>query len=696
MKYKLKTRLFAALAILGASFYWPASRVVAQEDDFRFIRPAERNRLDDQEPSVSSTTQAGPPIAQRTSTGLLQPSSTPRPPAAMPNVFQPSESRRGSAASAPVPFASSSVFNGAYVPKGNTGVEYAQHLPSQGKQQATVQQVSHQEPILITELPPILPSGRAERALPPIVQSNNSTPQIVQPIKQSKLPPVVHPVHAANESNLPPVVPPNAGLNRLLSRIQTTDKNLTNDKNDSLATADGSSLNETSSVTQASFGATPLVVQDAPPIVGSVVEDSITGSLPSLDGSLVPIDPTVNVPSEGGFPPPPATPNSVTAIPQPGFEQALPVQQPATTHETYFEPVAQQAPVFGGCSTCGSGGGGCGCSGGHGSGVSACTSCGDGGCFDPAQVESIFNSSGANAYARRYVIAEALYFDRTEGQINNSNFGSLNNFDAGGGARITVGQRTDSTRGREFQYSGIAPAEQTLQIFQPAGLANSQFVPLGGLAGGSLGAFFNATEQSQSAETYFHSLEFNRVKWGWDVIKSYVGLRYIYVDDEYTLFSQSLGLAGGSLTPAESGFFQLAATNHLIGPHLGGELYYDIGYRWSLSGVSRLGAYLNINTFDTQLVNNGTEFINAEDTNSTISFTYEIGLNAKFRLTRQAQFRVGYNILFFDNLATASDNLLNEPALGGGIPVSPTLGSSTSDEESVLFHGLSIGFEIYR
>ena len=85
-----------------------------------------------------------------------------------------------------------------------------------------------------------------------------------------------------------------------------------------------------------------------------------------------------------------------------------------------------------------------------------------------------------------------------------------------------------------------------------------------------------------------------------------------------------------------------------------------------------------------------------EDTNTTISFTYEIGVNAKFRLTRQAQFRVGYNILFFDNLATASDNLLNDPAFGGGIPVSPTLGSTTTDEESVLFHGLSIGFELYR
>ena len=663
MKYKLKTRLFAALALSGVSFYWPASLLVAQEDGFGFIRPAESTRQDDQELSNPSIVQASVPFE------LLQPSSAVRP---LPAVVQSPQSRRSPASSTPVPFASSNVFNGAYVEAGNAAVDHAAHqLPSQGLQQATVRQVSHQTPVPITEVPPVLQGGHAERDVPPIVQSNNSVvPRIVQPIEQS---------------DIPPIVPPNAGINRLLNRIQPSDQSET------LITADGASVDEASSVQPAGFGAGPLLMQDAPPIVGSIVEGSVLGELPSVDaGALVPVDPAVNLLGEGSFP-------RATVAPQSTFEPALP----------------QQVPAYGGSSTRGSGGGSStrdsvagsstrGFSGGgvgsvgQGAGVSACSSCGENGCFDPEQVESIFNSSGANAYARRYAIAEVLYFDRTEGQINNSNFGSLNNFDPGVGARITVGRRTDSTRGFEFQYSGLDAAEQTLQVFQPTGLAQSQFVPTGGLNFGNLESFFNATEQSQSAETYFHSLEFNRVKWGWDVIKSYFGFRYIYVDDEYTLFSQSLGLAGGSPTPAESGFFQLAATNHLIGPHIGGELYYDIGYRWSLSGVSRLGAYLNINTFDTNLVNDGTEFINAEDTNTTISFTYEIGVNAKYRLTRQAQFRIGYNILFFDNLATASDNLLNDPAFGGGIPVSPTLGSTTTDEESVLFHGLSLGFEIYR
>ena len=138
-----------------------------------------------------------------------------------------------------------------------------------------------------------------------------------------------------------------------------------------------------------------------------------------------------------------------------------------------------------------------------------------------------------------------------------------------------------------------------------------------------------------------------------------------------TLFSQ-----GGPPFAQQNGSFETAAVNHLIGPIIGGELYYDVGYRWSLSGVSRAGAYLNINRFDTHLTNDNIEFIDAEDDSTTIAFSYEFGINAKYRVNNRSQFRIGYNILFLDNVSTVSNNLTNE---GGGIPISPTFGTSTSD-----------------
>ena len=86
------------------------------------------------------------------------------------------------------------------------------------------------------------------------------------------------------------------------------------------------------------------------------------------------------------------------------------------------------------------------------------------------------------------------------------------------------------------------------------------------------------------------------------------------------------------------------------------------------------------------------QFIDAEDDSVTVAFSYEFGINAKYRLTRQSQFRFGYNILFLDNLSTVSSNLTNQ----GGIGISPTFGTSTSDSGDIFFHGLSVGFEFYR
>ena len=132
----------------------------------------------------------------------------------------------------------------------------------------------------------------------------------------------------------------------------------------------------------------------------------------------------------------------------------------------------------------------------------------------------------------------------------------------------------------------------------------------------------------------------------------------------------------------------------MIGPQIGGELYYDVGYRWSLSGVSRLGAYVNFNQSRERLINDGIRLIDEEDDNTSFAYTYELGLSAKYRLTSQAQFRVGYNLYFWDELATVSDNLRNS---GAGIPLEPSfLGGGTRDSDDIFLHGLSVGFEIYR
>lgn len=694
MKYKLKTRLFAALALSGASFCWPASTTFGQDDDYGFIEAVEIGSSASEAQALSHLTTAQPPIV----TGHV-PTRVQKRTALMPQANDRPTSR---SSVAPVPFASSSVFGGAYVPQQSAAktarrLGYEEGATDSGK----VRQVGHATQLLMPQ-PPI--GVRAERDVPPIVTTSSKLvvnqpmsvdfPPIVGPVEQSDLPPIVLTVQERGSDNdLPPVVSPSEGQKRLASiasdgdagqvstpSVRYADSDTSMVLSSRLINAAGEGGDQAGDVQASGFGESPLAMQDAPPIfAGSVAQDSPSDLAGQLEapGLLGPIDPVLPEPAQL----PMESPPNMDQMMSPSIVgNGVPIQ-PTSIGAPVFNSVVGDVSAMAGDSVCG------------------CQNCGTNGCFNPGDIAGTFNSCGCNSMARRYLIAEALYFDRDDGFINNSNFGTLNNFEPEAGWRFTVGRRTDSTRGREISYMGTLAIEQSRRSLQPAGLIQSRFVPSDGFNGGNMRAFFNATEQSEAKETSFHSLEFNRVKWGWDVMKSFVGLRYFMVDDSYSIFSQNAAVAPSLVNPAgiaaEQGFFQMDAINHLIGPHIGGELYYDVGYRWSLSGFSKAGIYANFNQFDTRLVSNGVTFVDAEDNNATISGSYEAGLTAKYRLTQQAQFRVGYNILWLGEMGTVSDNLANRTS-AAGISLTPSIGSGTSDSDDIFFHGFSFGFELYR
>ena len=126
----------------------------------------------------------------------------------------------------------------------------------------------------------------------------------------------------------------------------------------------------------------------------------------------------------------------------------------------------------------------------------------------------------------------------------------------------------------------------------------------------------------------------------------------------------------------------------MIGPHIGGELFYDVGYRLSYSLFGKAGGYLNFNRVETDLVNAGAQFLNAEDNSLTISGSLELGLISHFQLSRSARLRLGYNVLWLGEVASVSDNF---PAV-----LTPFTGTDTSDSDDMFFHGASFGLEIYR
>ncbi len=339
--------------------------------------------------------------------------------------------------------------------------------------------------------------------------------------------------------------------------------------------------------------------------------------------------------------------------------------------------------VVAGCGSCG--GNGCdSCQAG------GCDSCGPGGCYNANKINCDYGTYGSVSAARRYAHLEFLYLTRADGDINNSNFNPVGGFDWGPGLRLTFGQRSDMTQGREFSYFGTLGIDATQTTNDSRNRLNALFVPGGGIVPDDLSAFFGASQQIQFKETSLHSLEYNKVRWGWDVLKSFIGWRYVYLDDQYQLSSTAPNRDpfGNVIPGTVSGRYRMDTINHMLGAHIGAELFYDIGYRLSVSGLSKYGVYANINKVDHYLENGGFELLDVEANNATISSTYEINLMAHYQLRQTARLRFGYNAMFLGQVATVSDNVT--PLL------SPFTGFDTSDEDDAFIHGFSFGLEIYR
>ena len=330
-----------------------------------------------------------------------------------------------------------------------------------------------------------------------------------------------------------------------------------------------------------------------------------------------------------------------------------------------------------------------GCASGNCGNCSSCNSCGDGS-VNPNQVNCDYGTYGSVSSARRYAFLDFLYLTRDDGNITNSNFNPLGDFDFSPGWRFTIGSRPDMTQGRELSYFGTAGIDETSSFTDSQNRLDPLFSAAGGIVTTDLSAFFDANQHIQSKETNLHSIEINRVRWGWDVLKSFVGFRYVYLDDEYQLESTAFerDAFGGFLPTTEQGRYRIETVNHLLGAQIGAELFYDIGYRFSLSGVSKYGLYANINKVDNFLQNDESVLLDTEDNSATISSTWEINLLAHYQIRQTARLRFGYTGLYLSDVATVSDNF--------SAFVSPFTGFEGSDSDDAFIHGFNFGLEIFR
>ncbi len=290
-----------------------------------------------------------------------------------------------------------------------------------------------------------------------------------------------------------------------------------------------------------------------------------------------------------------------------------------------------------------------------------------------------FENCGYICDARNYFQADALYWRRSDGGIIGTNFGGPDDAEWQLGWRGTIGWRLDEILGYEATYFGFQPMKEDVRQSSVGGAIDALFIPRGGLTTAHLDSFFDANQTQQTLQTRFHSAEFSRVRFGWDVLKTSVGMRYIWLDDQYDLASRS---------GADLGLFRMKANNNLIGPTVGLELLYDVGRRISYSARAKGGAYLDFTRLDTNLADGANQLIQNRNNQTDLAASLELGANAYLKLTHNVRLRGGYDALWLYNVMSVAENY--------PVFVTPLTGRNPDDSRRVDLHGVSFGIEFFR
>ena len=292
-----------------------------------------------------------------------------------------------------------------------------------------------------------------------------------------------------------------------------------------------------------------------------------------------------------------------------------------------------------------------------------------------------FDCCGFITSSRYYAVYDTLNFQRNDGIFRASNITTLDDFGFQFGARATIGKKRDATRGYEGTFMGFDPWIATSTQTNAAGTLVGALYPLrtNNLPPSAYSAFQNGTYAQQWNKTRLYSLAFNRTWWGSDVVKAFVGGRYIQFQDDFRLSMANIN--------GEQGFHSIQGRNQMFGVHTGMEVLYDIGYRLSFSYAWKLGGYANAARNTVTHINNGQlrGFGGIEKTD--FAWSAEFGVWSRYKITPNVRLRAGYEMFSLFNVYDSES--LYSPRFGNTMP-------NLQNQGDAIFHGPSFGFEIYR
>lgn len=267
--------------------------------------------------------------------------------------------------------------------------------------------------------------------------------------------------------------------------------------------------------------------------------------------------------------------------------------------------------------------------------------------------------------------ADALFF-RPEGerQLSLSADSRLDEFDYRLGARLSLSRRFDTLDGWEFAYVG--PYDWVTES-RTAGVGlNSDLVG----TGINLSTFNGAVFHEQAYNSRLQSVEFNSKYWGWDVITTSFGVRYINVTENF-VFNSSTALGA-------QGRYAVATSNDLMGGQIGLDLKFPTG-RLTTTSHLKGAIFANTGEGDSFLSNDGVVQFNNSSGELDFASLIEFGYYVNYQLTPRLSVRGGYETWWIYGLALAPSQ--------AGNSIGRNTGGKLDINDDTFYHGGTLGVE---
>lgn len=278
-----------------------------------------------------------------------------------------------------------------------------------------------------------------------------------------------------------------------------------------------------------------------------------------------------------------------------------------------------------------------------------------------------------------YYSAEMLFF-RREGSrrfsLTQNVFMDETDYEFGG--RFTVGRMLDCVDALEFVYSG--PFEWNRDSFvQDPGNVNSLFLAF---PEDLLLTFNGADEHTQRWRARANSFEMNYRHWVWDSVSTMVGVRYFKYEEDFSLTSFR-PLPDPLPTRGE---YISEINNDLVGAQLGGDIFFPLSLRTSMSLRAKGGVYANFATRELQVLEDGaTVIFNANDSLKA-SGIFEFAGQFNFQITPSIRLNAGYEAWWLSAIATTEKQRNNRLTFSSG--------TQLNIRDDILLHGFAGGLQV--